>query len=511
MQAPDQSILAVDIGTTSAKAVLFGLNGSIIARHSIEYPLQSPEPLAAEQDPELIYNAVLVSIRNAVRAGGVDATRILCVAFSAAMHSLIAVDHDGRPLTQCITWADNRSAPWAQRIRHELNGHAIYQRTGTPIHAMSPLSKLAWLRETRPALFAQAARFISIKEYVFHRLFGRYVVDHSMACATGLFNLEQLAWDEEALQIAGIDAGRLSAPVATTAVLRGLDPQAALATGLDRQTAFVIGASDGVLANLGANAIDAGAVAVTIGTSGAVRSVVDRPLTDPEGRTFCYALTEHHWVVGGPVNNGGIVLRWIRDLFAGDAARCDIDSGSDSYDALTRLAGSVEAGSEGLIFNPYLTGERAPLWNSSARGSFFGLAMHHRKPHMVRAALEGVVYNLYSVLQTLESVTGTAAKIHATGGFSRSALWRQIVADVFNRDVYAPESPEGSCLGAAVLGLYALGHIETLGAVAGMVRMTARHRPIPANVATYARLFPIFSTLPGKLQHEYEAIARLQR
>jgi gluconokinase len=178
---------------------------------------------------------------------------------------------------------------------------------------------------------------------------------------------------------------------------------------------------------------------------------------------------------------------------------------------LTRLAGNAPAGSGGLIFHPYLNGERAPLWNSSARGSFFGLAMHHRKEHLIRAALEGVVYNLYSVLQTLERLTGTARRIHATGGFARSALWRQIVADVFNRDVHAPDSPEGSCLGAAVLGLYALGRIETLDAVAGMLRMTAQHQPIAANVATYAQLFPVFASLPGKLGQEYETIARLQQ
>ena len=511
MHAHAESILAVDIGTTSTKAVLFGLTGSIIARHSVEYPLESPEPLAAEQDPALIYDAVVASIRNAVQAGRVDTKRIVCVAFSSAMHSLIAVDKDGRPLTQSITWADNRSAPWAERIRHEFDGHAIYRRTGTPIHAMTPLSKLAWLRETRPGLFALAARFISIKEYVFHRLFGRYVVDYSMASATGLFNLEQLAWDPEALRVAGISADRLSVPVATTTVLHGLAPEAARATGLDPDTAFVIGASDGVLANVGANAIEAGVVAVTIGTSGAVRTVVDQPRTDPGGRTFCYALTENHWVVGGPVNNGGIVLRWLRDVFAGENAHAGTNPDIDPYDALTRLAESAPAGSGGLIFHPYLTGERAPLWNSSARGSFFGLAMHHRKEHLIRAALEGVVYNLYSVLQTLEHLTGTAHEIHASGGFARSGLWRQIVADVFNRDVYVPQSPEGSCLGAAVLGLYALGRIETLSAVAGMVQMTAQHKPIAANVATYAQLFPVFSSLPGKLRQEYEIIAALQQ
>ncbi|MEO6986957.1 MAG: gluconokinase, partial [Paralcaligenes sp.] len=501
----------VDIGTTSTKALVFEENGRTVASHHVEYPLLAPQPLAAEQDPKQIYNAVIACIKTVIESSGISAARVECVSFSSAMHSLIAVDKDNRLLTQCITWADNRSGPWAQRIKRELGGHAIYLRTGTPIHPMAPLSKLCWLRDTQPDLFAKAARFISIKEYVFYHLFGCYVVDYSIASATGLFNLAELAWDTEAIKLAGIRTDQLSLPVATTHTLKGLNPDAARATGLRPNTPFVIGASDGVLSNLGVNAIGRGVVAVTIGTSGAVRTVVDRPQTDPKGRTFCYALTDKHWVIGGPVNNGGIVLRWVHENFATEGGVQASQPERDPYDSLIELAAQIPAGSDGLIFNPYLTGERAPLWNANARGSFFGLAMHHRKEHMIRAALEGVIYNLYGVLSALESLAGAARKIHATGGFARSELWCQMMADVFNRDIDVPLSHESSCLGAAVLGLYALGRIDSLGAVSAMVGTTAHYVPNSKNAAVYSQLLPIFASIPVKLQEEYESIAKLQQ
>ena len=391
-----------------------------------------------------------------------------------------------------------------------MDGHAIYLRTGTPIHPMSPLAKLAWLHEAEPGICAQAARFVGIKEYVFHQLFGVWVVDHSIASATGLLALETLDWDAEALQVAGVRRDQLSALVPTTHHLQGLKPDVALALGLDSQTPFVVGANDGVLSNLGVDAIRPGEVAVTIGTSGAMRAVVDRPRTDPEGRTFCYALTEHLWVVGGPVNNGGIVFRWVRDEFAAAESETAKRLGIDPYEVLTRIAERVSAGAEGLLFHPYLAGERAPLWNANLRGSFFGLAMHHRKEHMIRAALEGVIFNLHSILPAVESLVGTSRSIKATGGFARSGLWRQMMADVFDREVVVPESFESSCLGAAVLGLYALGRVDSLDVVRSMVGSTHRHSPIHKNVALYAQLLPIFHALPGQLETQYRQIAAFQ-
>ncbi|MEK5024938.1 gluconokinase [Paenibacillus sp. FSL M7-1046] len=504
-------MIGVDIGTTSTKAVLFEENGRIAAQSNQGYPLHQPSPSVAEQDPEQIMNAVTQTIAAVMRDSAVPAEAVLFVSFSSAMHSVIAVDNTGKALTACITWADNRSAACAARLKNELGGHELYLRTGTPIHPMSPITKLMWLGEEQPELFRQAYKFISIKEYIFAKLFGEYVIDHSIASSTGMFNLEKLDWDEEALSIAGITRERLSNPVPTTHIMQGLLPGLAAELGLLSSTPFIVGASDGVLSNLGVGAIQPGVIAATIGTSGAIRTVVDRPLTDPKGRIFCYALTEKHWVIGGPVNNGGMLFRWVRDEFAASEVETAKRLGIDPYEVLTRIAEQVPPGSGGLLFHPYLTGERAPLWNPDARGSFFGLTMNHHKEHMIRSVLEGVIFNMYTVLLAMEERIGRPSKILATGGFARSALWRQMMADIFDQEVVVPESFESSCLGAVVLGLYAIRRIDSLDHVFGMIGSTHQHQPIHEHANVYKQLLPIYISVFRSLESQYEAIAGFQR
>ncbi|RIW39072.1 gluconokinase [Bacillus salacetis] len=503
--------IGVDIGTTSTKAVVFDKKGRAVSRFGVEYPLYTPVPGTAEQNPEEIFQAVLTVIKESMITGGVSGEDIQFVSFSSAMHSLIVVDEEGQPLTNSITWADNRSAAWADKIKNEQNGHEIYLRTGTPIHPMSPLMKLAWLKEERPELLAVKNKMIGIKEFVFHRLFGEYVVDYSIASAMGMFHLENLDWDAEALEVAGVTAEQLSRPVSTTKSLTGLKSEYAKMMGLPAEVPFIVGASDGVLSNLGVNAIEPGVVAVTIGTSGAIRAVTDRPVTDPKGRIFCYALTENHWVIGGPVNNGGMIFRWVRDELAWSEMEVAKRLGKDPYEVLTDIAEIIPAGSNGLLFHPYMAGERAPLWNANARGSFFGLGMHHKKEHMVRAVLEGIVMNLYSVLLALEELIGTPTKIQATGGFARSTLWRQMLADIFDGEVSVPESFESSCLGAVVLGMYGQGEIDSLDVVGDMVGSVHSHKPNRENSEVYRELMPIFIRIPRLLENEYEAISEFQR
>lgn len=503
-------LLGVDIGTTSTKAVLFNRTGKVICQHAVEYPLHTPVPGAAEQNPEEILRAVKTSISETMKKSTITKEELLLVSFSAAMHSLIAMDDEGRPLTNSITWADQRSEPWANKLKRE-NGHQIYLRTGTPIHPMSPLAKIIWLKNDHADLFEKTAKFISIKEYVFKDFFGAYLIDYSIASATGLFNLEDLDWDQGALEVAGITEKQLSSLVPTTHIIQGLNQALAIELGIAADVPFIVGASDGVLANLGVNAIEPGVVAVTIGTSGAIRTVTDRPVTDPNGRIFCYALTEKHWVIGGAVNNGGMVMRWLRDEMCQEEVKEAEKQGKDPYDVMTAKMTKIEPGSAGLIFHPYLAGERAPLWNANARGSFFGLGMHHKKEHMMRAVLEGINMNIYTVLMVLEEIIGTPDKICASGGFAKSAVWRQMLADVFNQEVQIPESVESSCLGAVVLGLYALGEVDDLNVIANMVGTTASNRPDKGKVNVYAELIPIFSRLSHLFEEEYDAIVAIQQ
>ncbi|MBA3791709.1 MAG: gluconate kinase, partial [Rubrobacter sp.] len=245
-------------------------------------------------------------------------------------------------------------------------------------------------------------------------------------------------------------------------------------------------------------------------TSGAVRSIVRRPEFEEQGRLFCYALDEGAWVIGGPINNGGIALRWLRDEVFPELADTAEKEGRDPYDLMGEMAGKTPAGSDGLIFLPYLTGERAPQWNAATRATFFGLTLGHGRGHMVRAVMEGVAFQIYAVARVLEEVSGEPKEVRATGGFARSALWRQMLADVFGREVVYPDGVEGSSLGAAMLGMKAIGEIPNLEAAKEMVEISHHHRPDEVDSKAYAQLMEIFTRLYERLEPEFEALKNLE-
>ncbi|WP_168121556.1 gluconokinase [Paenibacillus sp. HB172176] len=492
-------ILAVDIGTTSAKTLAVDASGRIYNSHAIGYPLNTPQPGYAEQDPDIISDAVMDTIVKVMTDGGWKREDIICVTFSSANHSLILLDEGGGLLTPSITWADQRSAIQAQRLMENGTGVSIYSRTGTPIHPMSPLVKLIWMKENRPELFDAAHLIIGIKEYVWIKLFGYALMDYSLASATGLFNLEKLDWDAEALQVAAIRAEQLPRLVPTTEVVRGLLPGAAARMGLNVDTPFVLGAQDGVLANLGIGAVEDGVMAVTIGTSSAARMSVKQPTFDAQGRLFCYALAKEHWLVGGPSNNGAIVLQWISErLFPGKRA-----------EDIIPLAAEVPAGANGLLFMPLLSGERAPFWDGEAKGVMFGLTLAHKETHMLRAALEGVIFQIAAIVDLMKKAGEAPQEIRASGGFARSPLWCQIMADMLGMPVSIPESVESSALGAAQLGLYAVEGCEGEllrwkdgGAVV--------YEPNMANAERYQSLLPIYLSLYEQLKGQMRDITRLE-
>jgi gluconokinase len=505
-------IAAVDIGTSSTRALLFedarfsGLDAAV------EYPLRSPEPGAAELDPEVVLDALLDCL---TRLAGQSPARIDCVVLSAAMHSLLAVDGAGRPLGAAHTWADNRPAPQARALRSAANAQALYAATGVPLHPMSPLAKLVWLKQTAPATFTAAARFVSLKEWICHRLFGRWVVDHAIASASGLYALASQDWDPTALAAAGVARARLSALARPETLLEGMDATLAARAGIDAATPFVLGGSDGCLANLGAGLL-AGAgrrrAVLTIGTSGALRMAIDRPSTDAAMRTFCYALADRQFVIGGATNGGGLPLRWLRDNFP--QLRLGMPAhGADPYSVLADIARAAPPGAGGLLFHPYLAGERAPLWNADARASFIGLNFGHGPAHLVRAVMEGVLFNLAMILAVLEEQAGGPVEdIIAGGGFARSAFWLQMAADLLGRPLTIAENPETTAQGAALLALFALKRVPDLAAAVAL--LPAAHRrfmPDPANHARYRLLAPVFTALPATLAPFYSQLSAFQR
>lgn len=502
--------IGVDIGTTSTKAIVFSATGDVKGMGNHGYPLLVPQPGWAEQDPNAIFEAVIVAVRDAVNQSGVLRSQIAAVSFSGAMHSVIAVDAKGKPLQNAIIWADNRCVAQTTRLKQDETGHSLYLQTGTPIHPMSPLPKLMWMREESPDIFKNTVRFISIKEYVFYQLLNRFVVDYSIASATGLLNLQRLKWDEAALMIAGIQSEQLSELVPTTQILCGIKREYAQVMGLELDTPIVVGANDGCLANLGVGAIAPHQVAVTIGTSSAVRAVVAKPMIDEKARTFCYALTENHWVIGGPSNNGGIVLQWLRDNFCQIEVEQAKQQGINAYDLMVQIATQIPPGAEGLICLPFLSGERAPYWNPNARGIFFGLGLHHHKAHFIRSVLEGVLFVVYSITLALQDLAGRAEEIRASGGFAHSTTWLQMTADIFGSEVLVPQVYEGSAFGAAVLGMYAVQAISRLEDVEKLIKIRDRHLPNPDFFNIYQQLFSVYERVYYDTIKEFTVLAEFK-
>jgi gluconokinase len=498
MSGNETVVLGVDIGTTAAKAVAFDAAGRELGNGQAGYPLLEPEPGQAVQDPAAVVDGVLAAIRAAATAAAASGVRIAALSLSSAMHSLLALDGDGRPLTPLVTWGDMRAADQADRLRAEHP--ELHDRTGAPLHPQTPLTKLVWFAEREPATFAAARRWVGIKELALHRLTGTCAVDHSVASGTGLLNLEHLDWDDEALALAGIDRARLAPLVPTTERL-SLSAAAAAEVGLDAGLPVIAGAGDGPLANVGVGAVRPGVGACSIGTSAALRLMVARPAIDPQRRAFSYALAPERWVVGGAINNGGVVLRW-----AGEALAPDL--GEHPEEQLLALAGEVPAGSAGLIMLPYLLSERAPHWSALARGAYVGLTRHHRRGHLVRAAIEGVCQQLALVLAALRDAGNEVREVRATGGFARSALWRQMLADVLGMAVGYPAGHEGSAFGAALLGMQALGIVESIDVAGELVRIHEVVEPDPAAAATYAELLPVFAELYDALGPAFAALRR---
>lgn len=439
--------IGIDIGTTSTKAVAFDAAGNVLAQQSFYYSTTHPKEDRSEQSPQEIYRAVLSGLEYL-------ATRLpqhnpVLVSFSAAMHSLILMDKNHEPLTDCIIWADNRAGKLASELKETTAGKSFYQLSGVPIHAMSPFCKICWYKENEALLFEKTVMFIGIKEYIFYQLFATCTIDTAIASATGMLNSKTLQWEEEILKFAGINKMQLSTVVATTAInfLAPVKIENNLKSlSAFRQSAFIIGSSDGALANLGSGAIFEGSMAITIGTSGAVRVVTDQPITDANMRSFCYHLSNDQYIIGGASNNGAIIIEWLKDNILKD---------NGSYNDFLQKAERVAPACNGLIFLPYILGERAPIWNAAARGVFFGLSIEHTNAHMIRAAMEAVVYNMYAIGKIVMEKKNIRI-IYANGGFTDSPFWIQLLSDMFALPVFVPLIEESSALGAVFIGIEAL-------------------------------------------------------
>ncbi|AMR32681.1 gluconokinase [Mucilaginibacter sp. PAMC 26640] len=485
-----QYFIGIDLGTGSAKAVCVDEDGKIIATSQYHYPTINPQPTVSEQNPESIWDAFVNCLNEVL---GELNSAPSSISFSSAMHSIMPADAKGTALANAMLWADSRSAGIAAGLRASSEGEAIYKHTGTAIYAMSPLCKIIWLKQNKPNLFTEAVKFISIKEYIWFKLFGVFEVDHSVASATGMLDIIALEWYQPSLELAGIDSGHLSSPVSTTH-LRFLTMENPMFPALPITTAFVIGATDGCCANLGGNAIRPGVAALTIGTSGAVRVGRSNPVYNYKAMTFNYLLNRNTYICGGAVNNGGAAVDWLLKSFLKTNTVDD-----DAYKRLFEQIEAVEAGSNGLLFLPYLYAERAPIWDASSSGAFLGINFKHQQQHFLRAALEGICFALYDVLQAVEGSSEPVSEIVVSGGFISSPVWVQILADITGKKLVLLQSGDSSAIGAVYLGMEALG-VDIAPVLKAESESQTVVEPNAARHKTYSALFPIYKKLYDDLK-----------
>jgi len=481
--------LGIDIGTGSVKAVAVDHAGKVLDSAQEYYPTHLPQPSYSEQDPDVIFQAFL-SVIITITARLKHEPRV--IGLSSAMHSIMVTDQTGTPLTPLLLWSDSRSADIAAELRDSSKGKTIYAQTGTPIHAMSPLCKILWWKQNRPDLFTTEHKFISIKEYCWFQLFSEFVIDHSIASATGLFDIIKHKWYNSALKLAGVNKNHLSTPVPTSYTKTNANNKYVQQLNITIATPFCIGASDGCLASLGTSSIKPGHAAVTIGTSGAVRIGVKAPVVEKKEMFLDYILDEKLYICGGPVNNGGNVADWLLQVFSPEHA-------DKNYSHLFESIARINAGSDGLVFLPYIFGERAPVWDEKATGTFCGIRSHHTKNHFIRAALEGVCFSFRQLLSDLEKITGPISILHASGGFVHSKEWVQLMCDVTGKKVLVHQQDDASAYGAAMMAMKSVGLVKSYDAFTS--ETTFEFQPDKSVEKVYEQNFKVFEKLYPALKN----------
>ncbi len=494
-------ILAVDIGTTTLKTALYRQDGTLFCEEERHLTLYTPEAGHREHDPTEVWETFQALMSSALKLAQSEGHEFAAISLSSYMHSLILVDSEGQPLTQCILWNDARASEEAKALQESPLGLEIYRMSGTPLHPMSPLCKLSHFAKTHPALLQKTCKAVSIKEYIVYRLTGRWLCDLSMASGTGLLDQRRLQWSDLALETAGIERSQLSRLVPTTEIVRDWAPEQVRAFGLERSIPLIMGAGDGPLANLGSRGLASGAAICTIGTSAAVRIVSREPILDPEGRTFSYILTEETQVAGGALNNGGIAYDWLRKTLRFSEHLDPLLAPLDSKE-------QVQLGA-GLIFLPYLSGERAPYWDANLRAAFLGL--HHEADalDLLMAGLKGICFAIKDVFAVLTATAQEEVQtVYGNGGFVRSRYWRQLLADILELPLVTLKGGGGPLFGAFVLAQLALGQIPSLQAAEQYFQEEERLEPQPSELLRAEfRYYRRAVELNQELCHE---LARLQ-
>jgi len=492
--------LGIDASTTATKALLMAADGQVMSVASSEYTYETPRPMWTEQHPDLWWQATVASIRQVLSQSQVDPADVRGVGLTGQMHGLVLLDRDGEVLRPAILWNDQRTGAECDDIRQRLGKERLIQITGNDALTGFTAPKILWVRNHEPEIFARVGQILLPKDYVRFKLTGEYAADKAGGAGTLLFDVRKRDWSRTVVDALEIDPAWLPPTFEGTAVTGEVTSQAAEVTGLKAGTPVVGGGGDQSAQAVGVGAVEPGIVALTLGTSGVVFASSDEPFVEPQGRlhAFCHALPGKWHLMGVMLSAAGS-LRWYRDTLA---------PGVD-FDALLAPAADLPPGSEGLLFLPYLTGERTPHPDPLARGAFVGLTVRHTQAHMTRAVLEGVAFGLRDSFELMTQVgLAEVGQVRVSGGGAKSPLWRQILADVLDVELVTVNTTEGAAYGAALLAATGAGFFpDVASACAATVELTGRTVPSPASAA-YADIYPLYRELYPALRPSFNAVAR---
>jgi xylulokinase len=497
------ALLGLDLGTGSFKALVVSVSGEVLGRGEAGYPIQRPEPLAAEQDPAEWRSAARSAVRQAVGAAG--SPDIAAIGLSGQMHGTVPIDAEGNLVRPAIIWADRRSVDEARAIRDEVGAERLAVIAGSPVVAGFQAATCRWLAEHEPEHWARTATVLAPKDEIRRWLTGEIATEPSDASATLLFDIQSKDWSPKLLAAAGIERARLPRVLSSTAISGALTASAADDLGLPAGIPVSGGVADAPGAALGAGVTKPSTLLLTISTGAQALIPANMPLIDLRGRihSFCGPLDSPAWYAMGATMAAGLALRWLRDQVFELRV-------PDAYDLMNQAAAEVSPGAGGLIYAPYLIGERTPLMDPDARGVFLGLTARHGRGHLVRAVMEGVAFSLFEAFAMLRDLGAAPEQIVLAGGGARSAVWRQIMADVFEMPVFPALEPDQSAMGAAITAGAAIGWFDPVEASRQWARLGSPIEPMEGNTAVYRELLPIFRGVYPAHRTDFKTLRQIE-
>jgi xylulokinase len=505
------ALLGIDIGTSGTKTLLIDAEGRPLASATAEYPLSTPRPGWAEQEPEHWWQATVATVREVLAKAGLSGRDVSGIGLSGQMHGSVFLDASNRVLRPALLWCDQRTAAQCAWITEQVGAERVVELTANPVLTGFTAPKVIWVRQNEPETYRQIAKVLLPKDYIRFRLTGEFHTEVSDASGTSFFHVRERRWAHELLDRIEVPRDWMPAVHESPVASARVSAAAAEATGLAAGTPIVGGGGDQAAGAVGNGIVEAGILSSTVGTSGVVFAFAEQPAVDPGLRvhTFCHAVPGTWHVMGVMLSAGGS-LRWYRDALAHPESAFARILGQDPYETITQTAAAAEPGCEGLLFLPYLTGERTPYPDPNARGVFFGLTLRHDKRHMARAVLEGIAFGLRDSFEILAEMGVPITQVRASGGGARSALWRQIQADVTGREHVTINVDEGPAFGVALLAGVGTGVWSSVPeACRATIRVVDRSGPVPAAQAIYDRLYPVYRALYPALKGPFAEVAKL--